>query len=47
MIASPSTGVLAAGEYRDLDEIPERIYDRSHYINTDGAEIVAVLKAVE
>jgi hypothetical protein len=46
MLASPSTGVLASGEYRDLNELPEgNVWDRSHYVNADDAEIVAVLKS--
>jgi hypothetical protein len=44
MVALPPTGTLAFGEYEDLDEIPERVFDRSeHLVDTSDGDIVAVL----
>lgn len=44
MVATPDTGVLAEGEFEELDDIPERLSDRwNHSFNTADADIVAVL----
>lgn len=46
MLALPPTGVLADGQYHTLDEIPERVYDRSErLVDTAEADVVAVLTA--
>ena len=46
MVALPPSGSLAHGEYHTLEEIPERVYDRSErLVDTADGDIVAVLTA--
>ena len=46
MVALPPSGHLAYRGYHTLEEIPERIYDRSErWVDTADGEIVAVLTA--
>ncbi|MCC6394768.1 MAG: hypothetical protein IT167_29510 [Bryobacterales bacterium] len=48
MVALPPTGYLAYGRYHSVDEIPDRVYDRSErLVDTADADIVAVLTAPE
>jgi hypothetical protein len=44
MVALPPTGTLAYREYDDLDEIPDRVFNRSEQlVDTADGDIVAVL----